>query len=217
MKKKSEMKAIILSSLIIFLLASCQKKTDLISSNRTTPSVASESKMSINNKEAVTRAYRDSFEIDLVFVPDIPGGWTPADVDAPAWFHGTGEGNATHMGNVHIYFNSHTLRNSAGTVVVYHGPVNQFYEAQLLQFNVPTDVTAVIFDDKGNSIWLRTTTEGWPSWHIDATHIAMGGKMLIVGGTGKFVGATGEIQIHAAFNQLNLEDATLSHQGWIRY
>lgn len=169
------------------------------------------------NKMPVTRAYRDSFEIDLNFKPDLAGGWTMADPDAPAWFYGTGNGNATHMGNVATYFNTHTLRSAAGIVMVYDAPVNMFYAAPLQQYNVPTDVSVVHYDGKGNSIWFRATTEGLTSWHTAATHVAMEGKMVIVGGTGKFVGATGETNFHAEFNQLNLFDATMWQTGKIRY
>jgi hypothetical protein len=45
----------------------------------------------------------------------------------------------------------------------------------------------------------------------------MAGEMVIVGGTGKFVGATGETNFHAEFNQLNLFDATMWQTGKIRY
>src|SRR5574340_1775898 len=145
MKKKSTMLAIVLSSLTILLLASCQKNRDLISSNNIQQSLATESKILLNKKGAVTRAFRDSFDINLFFSPDTLGGWTPADVDAPAWFYGDGKGNATHMGNVNNYFNTHTLR-IAGTVTVFHAPVNQFYATELQQFNVPADVSEVDYD-----------------------------------------------------------------------
>jgi hypothetical protein len=168
-------------------------------------------------KMPVTRAYRDSFDIDLSFKPDLAAGWTKADPDAPAWFYGTGFGNATHMGNVETYFNTHTLRSSAGIVMVYQAPVNQFYAVPLQQYNVPEDVSAVHYDGKGNSIWFRIAMDGWTSWHTAATHVAMKGNMLIVGGTGKFVGATGETNFHAEFNQLNLHDATMWQSGKIRY
>lgn len=223
MKKKSSMLTMVLSSLIILLLASCQKNRDFMSSDNIKQSLATESTTLLNKKEAVTRAFRDSFDINLHFSPDTAGGWTPADVDAPAWFYGDGKGNATHMGNVNNYFNTHTLR-IAGTVTVFQAPVNQFYGAQLQQFNVPSNVSAVDYDDKGNSIWFIIATEGLPSFHFGKTNIGMEGTMLIVGGTGKFVGATGETMFHAQFDQASWDNnskiftsCSMWQKGWIRY
>lgn len=201
----------------------CQKEMRISGSNQE-QSFATESNKTSTQK-AVTRAYRDSFDVALGFMPDLQGGWTWADPDAPAWYPGTGNGNATHMGNVKTYFNTHTLR-VEGTVMVYHARVGRFFATQVGQFNIhPEDeVSAVHYDDKGNSIWFKIAPEGLHSWHIDQTHVAMEGKMLIVGGTGKFAGATGETDFHAAFDQASwdstsktFKDASIWQNGWIQY
>ena len=200
---------------IILTVLSCQKQRGYLSFNESVQTTTTESQDALS-KAPVTRAYRDSFDADLHFVPDIAAGWTYPN-NSPAWFHGNGKGNATHMGNVNTYFNTYTLKNSAGVTMVYGRPVTMFYALQLQSDNVPSDVSIVIFDDKGNSIWGRIAPEGLPSQHVDATHIAMAGKVLIVGGTGRFEGATGETTLHAVFNQFNLQECSLWQNGWIRY
>jgi hypothetical protein len=202
---------------LLFAVFSCQKDRDVINTGNPEQAIAANLPGQVD-QGPVTRAYRDSFDVDLQFKPDIAGGWSYLkDPDAPVWFPGDGFGNATHMGNANIYFNTYTIRNAAGTVMVYGRPVNQFYAKELQAFNIPPDVHSVVYDDKGNSIWGKIAPEGMTSWHIDATHVAMTGKNLIVGGTGKFAGATGETTLYAAFNQLNLKEALVMQKGRISY
>ena len=114
---------------MIFTLPSCQKEVAYAST-------ADEEIATASNHGPVTRAYRDSFDTDLNFVPDIAAGWTYPN-SSPAWFHGNGFGHATHIGNAKSYFNTYTLKNSAGVVMVYGRPVNTFYASELKSFNVP--------------------------------------------------------------------------------
>lgn len=209
MKRNRTVLAFIATLLAIMLLASCQKENVFTRS-------ANEEIATTSDHGPITRAYRDSFDADLSFVPDITAGWTYPN-SSPAWFHGNSFGNATHMGNAKSYFNTYTLKNSAGVVMVYGRPVTMFYASQLQSYNLPASVTGIIYDDKGNSIWLRVASEGLTSWRIDATHVAMSGTVFIVGGTGKFSGATGETTFNATFNQLNLQECSMWQNGWIAY
>lgn len=216
--------AVLLSALSLAL--GCQKET--VFSSDQEPGSATALKAASQHKPE-TRAYRDSFVVVLGFYPDFAGGWTPADPDAPTWYPAEGKGNATHMGNANVYFNTHTLR-VAGTVTVFDAPVGMFYGPQVEQFGIsPTDeVTLVTYDGKGNSVWFRLKEKetGMPTWHLDATNIAMEGQMLIVGGSGKFEGATGETTFHGTFDQASLtkengkwifKTCSIWQNGWIRY
>ena len=208
MKKKSAILAIIMPLLIIVSLTSCQKETAFTKS-------LDEEIATASNHGPVTRAYRDSFAASFVFVPDIAAGWTYPN-NAPAWFHGDAKGNATHMGNVKGFFNTYTLRNAAGGVMIYNRPVTDFYASQLKSYNVPSNVHAVVYDEKGNSVWFQIPSEGWISEVISPTRINYYGTSLIVGGTGKFAGATGETFLQGYFNPQNLE-GTFWRYGSIAY
>lgn len=209
MKKKNAMLVFLMPSLIItLLLASCQKEA--IYTGTLDEEIATAS-----NHGPVTRAYRDSFAASFVFVPDIAAGWTFPNA-APAWYHGSGVGNATHMGNVKGFFNTYTLRNPAGGVMIYNRSVTDFYASQLKSYNVPSNVHAVVYNEKGNSVWFQIPSEGWISEVISPTRINYYGTSLIVGGTGKFAGATGETFFQGYFNPQNLE-GTFWRYGSIAY
>lgn len=210
MKNKSTWMIPFLLLTIVLTVLSCRKETGVLSLNN-----SEQTKMAAT-KGPVTRAYRDSFQGSLHFKPDIASGWTFPN-NSPAWFYGSAEGNATHMGRATSYFNQYTLKNSAGVVMVYHSPVNMFYKSQLESYNVPSNVSGVMLDGKGNSIWIRNAEGGITSQRISPTRINMDGTMLIVGGTGKFAGATGETSFHAYFNPLNLQEFSSWQNGWIRY
>ena len=92
-----------------------------------------------------------------------------------------------------------------------------FFASELSAFQVPSNVSGISFDDKGNSVWMRIAPEGLLSARVSPTRINLDGPMLIVGGTGKFTGATGETSFHGYFNPQNLNEATFWQNGWIAY
>ena len=209
MKRNRTVLAFIATLFAIMLLASCQKENVYTRS-------ANEEIVTASNHGPITRAYRDSFDVDLHFVPDIAGGWVPTNPNSRAWWKGSGYGNATHMGNVSTYFNQYSLR--VGTqIVLFHAPATMFFATELQAYNVPSEVSLVVFDDKGNSVWFRNDLAGLPSTVVNPTKITMTGAMHIVGGTGKFTGATGETTLNGYFNPQNLNEATFWQNGWIAY
>lgn len=211
MKKKRTIQTITLASLIIFLLASCQK--EILPGNFKNGDEA----ISTAFKEGpIKRAYRDSFDGYLNFVPDIAGGWTYSDPFSLVWWPGGGKGNATHMGNASSYFNQYTIR--VGTqVFMFHAPVTMFFGTELQVYNVPTNVSSVVFDDKGNSIWFRNDDAGLTTTRVSPTKVTFTGIMHIVGGTGKFMGATGETTLNGYFNPTDLTECLTWENGWISY
>lgn len=209
MKKKSPMLVILMPSLIILLLASCQKESVYTKT-------VDEEIATVSDHGPVTRAYRDSFDAWLNFVPDIAGGWVATNPNSRVWWPGGGDGNATHMGNVSIYFNEYTLR--VGTqIVMFHAPVITFFATELQAYNVPSEVSMVVFDNKGNSVWLSNDPAGLPTTRVSTSKITFTGTMNIVGGTGKFIGATGETTLNGYFNPLDLTECSFWQNGWIAY
>jgi len=217
MKKYIAMLAIVIPSLIMLLLASCQK--EIISKK-----VQEETATSSAASGPVTRAYRDSFQMWLNFRPDIPGGWNPANPRSRVYWPGYGDGNATHMGKAGVYFNQYTLRMPIGQIYMFSRPVTMFFATELQGYNVPGEVAAIVLDGKGNSVWFKNDPNGIPSSSVSPTMVTFSGIMYIIGGTGKFEGATGEITINGYFNPAPLStnpnallDGTLWSNGWIRY
>lgn len=217
MKKIRAMLAILLPFSMILLMGSCKK--EFVNTNNPNEEIATAS-----NRGPVTRAFRDSFEIWLKFKPNIPGGWNPANPYSLVWWPGYGEGNATHMGNVSIYFNGYTVGQPSGGVYIFPAPVTMFFATELQSYNLPQDVDGIISDDKGNSIWVKNDPNGIPSSPVSPSMITFSGKSYITGGTGKFAGATGETTLTGYFDPSPLQTnpsallpGTLWSYGWIRY
>lgn len=77
---------------------------------------------------------------------------------------------------------------------------------------------------KISSGWLKNDPAGIPSESVSPTQITFSGTMYIIGGTGKFAGATGETTLNGYFNPAPLQtnpyallEGSLWHYGWISY
>jgi len=201
--------AIVLPATMILTLISCQKDIKDISPTNS-------ELVTGKSHEPVTRAYRDSFEAELNYIPDFNGGYVQTNPYSHVWWPGSGDGNATHMGNVSAYFNQYTIRTS-GIIYMFHSPATMFFPTELQAFNVPQNVSLVVVDGKGNSVWFRNSPEGFPSTPVSPTKIIFNGTMIIAGGSGKFSGATGETSFHGFFNPQNLQECSFWQNGWIQY
>jgi len=156
---------------------------------------------------------------------------------------GGGEGNATHMGNIKTWFNQLAFSASehpvpAGSLVAsvvdaIHYPVlgaplpliqagdfDGLAAANLL-LNIPAEVngrmvSSLFYTDKGDAVFLSNSTVSTISGG-SATRNEFGGKALIVGGRGKFLHASGEVNFTGYFNPGNPNDAAYAVDGWISY
>jgi len=198
-------KAIFLLSVLFYCVTSCRKEDF----SKNDDQLASSSSA---HHGPVTRAYRDSFVNKLQFIPDIANGWTPPN-PAPAWFPGDGTGHVTHMGNAKMFFNQYA--NESGLVAA---PVSMFFSPQLSGAgfaNIPSSISTIIFDGEGNSIWFHHTSINVTV--VSPTQATVLGTQDIVGGTGKFIEASGQVTLHASFNPQNLLESSSWQDGWIRY
>lgn len=206
------------SILLIFMLgmlslqfSSCTKEA--LPGSKIKPGI-SPAKMERKN---VWRAYRDSFNTNYFVVPDFANGAGPETNYLPAWFPGSGIGNATHMGKANCFFNQYTSFGPGGISSV-PAPVTMFFAAELAAAgitNVPDYVNSITFDKQGNSIWFQggqtTTTPVGP------TRINFSGTNTIVGGTGKFENATGSVSLSGYFNPVDQTDASFYTEGKILF
>ena len=152
-----------------------------------------------------------------MFVPDTEGGWTPDFGPSKAWYPGGGEGTGTHIGLSHTYFNQYVPFNPPAISSV-AAPVTQFFATQLALSGItgiPGDVSTITYDDYGNSIWFhQTTSTTTPESETRLNFIATAD---IIGGTGKFEGASGTTTIHGYLNPADNTDAGYSSEGTIIY
>jgi hypothetical protein len=196
----------VLPCLFSSVFYSCQKETTL-------KPTAEEEIMSTaaHINQPVTRAYRDSFATHYWFVPD--AGFIPP-VPAPGWFPGGGEGNATHIGKCSAYFNQYATLGATGLTTA-SAPVTMFFAQELAGYNVPSSVNSIVLDDKGNTIWFHLLYS--QTTPVNPIRIDFYGESEIVGGNGKFAGATGHVTLNGYFNPQDQQDAAFWNNGWIKY
>ena len=169
------------------------------------------------SQSAVTRAYRDSFDTWYRFVPDIANGWTPDFGPSKAWYPGGGDGNAAHLGKCHTFFNQYVPFNPPSISSV-PAPVTQFFGGELTAAgltNIPANVSTITYDDNGNAVWFyQTSSVTTPE---SSTRLNFVATADIIGGSGKFEGATGSITINGYLNPTDPSDAGFWSSGSIKY
>lgn len=201
---------ITLTLVICIIVSGCKKETST--------SISVQTASSARTEHQVKRPYKDAFDTWFQFVPDFANGWDPQHpTPFLAWYPGGGTGNSTHMGNTQIYFNQYVPFNPPFFSSV-HAPVNLFFSTELAAAGLASlsnEVSSVVFDGKGNSIWMHQTSNS--TTPVSESRIEFTGTSDIIGGSGKFSGASGEVNLKGFFNPLDQQDAAVSADGWILY
>jgi hypothetical protein len=181
--------------------SSCKKELEFKEDNN-------ESTSANEQKRAVTRPYRDHFDAWFRMEPGID--------ENTLYIPGGGEGNVAHMGKASSYFNQLATLVNGFPASSIPADVTMFFGDELSAFQVPAGVNSIVFDKKGNSIWFKATAPSTTT-PVSPTRINFTGPVAIVGGTGKFAGATGQVILTGYFNPADLSDAGFEQEGWIRY
>lgn len=152
-----------------------------------------------NARKAVQRNYSEKFSNQLTQV-DENGIYT---LNIPAFFPGTGAGNASHMGKAFTFLNQYASFgvNGLGSV---GAPVTQFYSEELEKLGIVVDnpdVSSVTTDGKGNSVWFKNRQNTITSSSEERSDFIA--EVEIVGGTGKFEKASGTATVTGYFNPKN--------------
>jgi hypothetical protein len=123
----------------------------------------------------------------------------------PSAFPGFGVGNATYIGKGLSFFNQKTLGSpdEYGVVFTKAAPVTDYFKEELEALGINTDeldefnesgddskiVSSLTTDGKGNTIWFNNVETRAQFDH--AGNITFEADITILGGTGKFKGASG--------------------------
>lgn len=155
-----------------------------------------------------------------------------------------GEGNATSMGNVKSYantlsFGTDTKAPPVGAIgapvidipgyPVLGGPLPLIQTgdfaglpAVITAFNIPNNVLGntvnlVLYNKKGDALFLSNVPGTGTSTPISSTAGGYSNKTLVVGGTGKFKNAAGELNNTGYFSFVAPYDGEDNYEGWIIY
>ena len=130
------------------------------------------------------------------------------------YFPGTGSGNSSHMGKALTFINQ--LAGGDGTIAA---PVTDYYFDELKALGItgiPETVSSVTTDGKGNSVWFTSTSNIVTPGEDPTTRLDFVAQVDIVGGTGKFEGASGHGEVTGFFNPTTGQGAS-TIQGRISY
>ena len=156
---------------------------------------------------------------------------------------GGGEGNTTHLGKTNVYFNQlgyvtpPDFQNPVGTLAA---PVTAIIQYPVLGAPLPLIqqgdftglsalitswglqaqingqyISTVIFNDKGEALFISVISQNSVVVEEGVGHIT--GTSMILGGTGKYANATGEVAHSISFNLSDPNKASYTLDGWIKY
>lgn len=190
----------------VVFLASCGKEEI---NNSATSAAEQAANDEVYGKAQASRPYYESFTAVSTITPTASGVFNP----------GWGKGSARHMGTAIMCFNQQVIFAMVGGQPVPIGssaaPVNQFYATQLAAAgitNVPSSVSAITYDSHGNSVWFTSST-GTSLAPVNATRVNFTANLQIIGGTGRFAGASGQTIMNGYFNPQDPNQAAVITTG----
>lgn len=167
-----------------------------------------------NLRKTAERNYSERFENSLFMVPG------PAYVEGRpdnAFYPGTGNGNSTHMGKAITFINQFAQFGPNGLETV-AAPVTMFFSKELAAIgltDIPEEVSSITTDGKGNSVWFRSISNQ-VVFNETGTRADFNAKVEIIGGSGKFVNASGYGDVIGFFNPANGQGVS-TMKGRIEY
>lgn len=129
----------------------------------------------------------------------------------PHAFPGFGEGQSTFIGKGFSFFNQYAdgKPDENGVVYTVAAPVTEFFAEQLAELGVDVSevdsndelVSSLTTDGKGNTIWFNNITNR--AQFDQYGNITFEAEIKIVGGTGKFKGASGSGNVTGNVQQID--------------
>ena len=205
--KKNYFKLSGLSLAIALLISSCMSEVETPLVNETSAlskeiAIAGSEELGGENlrKGPNGVVYQEKFTNSIGFVP--AEGFNPI-LGLPAFYPGTGVGNATYMGEAYSFINQKAELGPQGPVTV-GAPVTMFSADKLAEFgltNIPDEVSSLTTDGKGNTIYFKNILN--VTTPVSPTRINFTADVEIIGGTGKFKTASGKGKVVGFFNPGN--------------
>lgn len=202
--KKNYLKLTGLSLAIALLISSCMPEGE-------TPMTSEAAKLANEVAEAGNQevgienlrkspngvAYQEKFTNSISLIPDT--GFT-FETPFPAFYPGTGVGNATYLGKAYSFINQRAQLSTEGPITV-GAPVTMFFSKELAELgltNIPDEVSSLTTDGKGNTIYFKNILN--VTTPVSETRINFTADVEIIGGTGKFETATGQGKVVGFYN-----------------
>jgi hypothetical protein len=152
------------------------------------------------------------------FIPDMAAGYVPPN-PTPAWYPAVvTEAHLNLLGKCQAFINMYATVGPSGLQGV-PASLNPVFATQLSAYGIslPDTVAIAYFDKQGNSIWARGTG-AFPLTPVSPTSVTFRGNADILGGTGKFLNATGSFVFYGYFNPQDTKDAKWNiTEGTITY
>ncbi|MFD2248187.1 hypothetical protein [Pontibacter ruber] len=156
--------------------------------------------------DKIERPLTGTFSSSSILIGDTAAGWDPRHPsNTPAFYPGEGEGNLSHMGKDYVMYNHYAYGHKGDTAIGRTVPITDYFsldklrefgftEAELEEIEAE-EVGVIITDKHGNSIWLEGTgnfpkVEGMPQRRL------LMWEYEIIGGTGRFEGAEGQVTLN---------------------
>ncbi|WP_075351317.1 hypothetical protein [Algoriphagus marinus] len=150
-----------------------------------------------NLRKRAERNYFERFENSLFPVP----GENSTGGPDQTYYPGSGVGNSSHMGKALTFLNQFAQFGPNGLETI-AAPVTMFFGEELNELgitDVPDNVSSVTTDKKGNSVWFSSISNQ-VTFSADGSRADFVAEVEIVGGTGKFKGATGTAEVNGFFS-----------------
>ncbi|MHA7128231.1 hypothetical protein [Algoriphagus namhaensis] len=200
MKTFSSSQKILVGLSLVFLTSACltpeEPQADLSNSELASlTETALPGEENLRKGKAAERAYFERFKNQII----------PTSTEAGLFFPGSGIGNATHMGKAATYLNQQFITVN-GLPATIGAPVTDIYSNELAALglnvaDIPAEVSSITIDGKGNSVWFKNIQNIVKA--PDANGIQTFQAVVeIVGGSGKFEGATGSGDVEGFFNSV---------------
>ena len=191
---------------IILLVSSCMSEVEAPLANETAElanevAIAGSEEIGGENLRKSPNGifYQEKFSNSIKLIPDFENGFTE-EMPFPAFFPGTGIGNATYLGKAYSFINQRAVLGPQGPVTI-GAPVTMFFSKELAELgltNVPDEVSSLTTDGKGNTIYFKNILN--VTTPVSSTRVNFVADVEIIGGTGKFETASGEGKVVGFYN-----------------